>query len=76
MCFDPKFNTHFMLTFICCFDIYISYFHFQQSMHALEMLDFFLSKFVMNTNTLKVYKIEAINFSKLNVFRKYSTERT
>lgn len=59
MCFDPKFNTHFMLTFICCFDIYISYFHFQQSMHALEMLDFFLSKFVMNTNTLKVYKIEA-----------------
>lgn len=58
-CFNPKFNTHFMLTFICCFYIYISYFHFPQSMHALEMLDFFLSKFVMNTNTLKVYKTEA-----------------
>lgn len=57
--FRSKIQYTFHVNFYLLFYIYISYFHFPQSMHALEMLDFFLSKFVMNTNTLKVYKIEA-----------------
>lgn len=55
--FRSKIQYTFHVKFYLLFFISTSYFHFSQSMHALEMQDYFFSKLVMNTNRLKVYKI-------------------
>lgn len=55
--FQSKIQYTFHVKFYLLFFISTSYFHFSQSMHALEMQDYFFSKLVMNTNRLKVYKI-------------------
>lgn len=55
--FRSKIQYTFHVKFYLLFFISTAYFHFSQSMHALEMQDYFFSKLVMNTNRLKVYKI-------------------
>lgn len=55
--FRSKIQYTFHVKFYLLFFISTSYFHFSQSMHALEMQDYFFSKLVINTNRLKVYKI-------------------